>query len=30
LVAGFVHRLLGDAPPSPKLPPPDPQTRSWR
>ena len=30
MVNGFVHRLLKDAPPPPTLPPPDPQTRSWR
>ncbi len=30
MVSGLVHRLLKRAPPSPTLPPPDPQTRSWR
>ncbi len=30
MVNGFVHRLLTDSPAPAALPPPDPQTRSWR
>jgi transcriptional regulator with XRE-family HTH domain len=30
MVTSFVHRLLTDSPRPPKLPTPDPQTRSWR